>query len=115
MNLMARTKTNLTLEPLTLGILHYLVDLGETDNLYAIIDELVAAYAEHYCEENGVDNESFKKKAIEMFHKKRRPQSTKSKEQQERDAKKSVKRMKIKTKAKSVDEVAIDPNALGEF
>ena len=112
---MARIRTNLTLEPLTLGILRYLIEVGDVDSLYEIIDILVETYAENYAEVNGVDFNELKHEAMELFTKSRRPQSTKSKEEQMKDARKSLEKMKIKRRTNdSLGGKIIDTTQLGD-
>lgn len=97
---MSKVKTNLRLEPTTLGYLHYLLEKGEVTSLYGIIDTLVAAFAEHYAEENDLDIKEVTVEAMEIYHKTRRPQSKKSQKEQFTSAKQSMNRVAINKKKK---------------
>ena len=95
---MSKTKTNLRLEAMTLGYLHYLVKSGETTNLYSIIDLLVETYVSHLAEENNLDIKAINEEAYALYIESRRPQTSKSKEVQIQNAKKSMGRLNFKKK-----------------
>lgn len=87
---MSRDKSNITLDVLTLGILRYLRDEGETTTFYDLIDTLVYAYAENYAEENDLDFKELQKDAIRLYERSRRPKTKKGKREQKESAKKAV-------------------------
>lgn len=112
-----RIRTNINLEPMTIGMLHYMLEVGESDTMYELIDVLVNAFAEHYAEENEISFDELKEEAIARFQKSRRPLSQKSKLDQERSAKMAMGNLRTRGKSndilggkviKDVDEPTID-------
>ena len=115
---MSKTKTNLRLEAMTLGYLHYLVKNGETTNLYSIIDLLVETYVSHLAEENNLDIKAINEEAYALYIESRRPQTSKSKDEQSMNAKKSMGKLNVKKKTGSsmLSEDAIKVDSLkGNF
>ena len=91
---MSKQSTNIRISPITIGYLHYLVREGETQQLYEIIDVLVANYIEFIAEENEKDIKSINEEAMELYRATRRPQTKRSKQEQDSIAKKSMERLK---------------------
>lgn len=98
---MPKTTTNLRLEVITIGYLRYLMQAGETTNIYDIIDVLVEQYVHHYAEINELDIDKIKEEAMLLYKTSRRPQSIKSKKEQELNARKAF--AKMNSKVQDVD------------
>lgn len=98
---MSKQSTNIRISPITIGYLHYLVREGETQQLYEIIDVLVANYIEFIAEENEKDIKSINEEAMELYRATRRPQTKRSKQEQDSIAKKSMERLKSNKKRSS--------------
>lgn len=115
---MAKRKTHLRLDYLTLGLLRYFKENGETQTNYELIDILVETYAEHYAEINELDFEELKIEALELQEQAVRPQTTKTKEENRADALKSLAKATVltgKRKPKGVLDANIEDEVDDDF
>lgn len=110
---MSKAKVNVRLEQVTIGKLHWLLDNGETRNLYGVLDMLVENYVDHVIEGKDLNIADINKEAMELFKKTRRPQSVKGQKELELEVKRSMGKIKVKKKSNGMlKEDAIQPGSL---
>lgn len=115
---LAKRKTHLRLDYLTLGLLRYFKENGETETNYELIDILVETYAEHYAEINELDFEELKIEALELQEQAVRPQTTKTKEENRANALKALAKATVltgKRKSKGVLDANIEDEVDDDF
>lgn len=114
---MSKARSYIRLEVTTTAYLHYLLEKGETDSLYGIIDLLVKVYMESFVAENNLKANEVLDEAMKIYQKTRRPQSKKSKEEQLTSVRKSLGKLNAKRKVGDMlGEVNIEPGSLkGNF
>lgn len=115
---MARRKTHLTLEDLSLGYLRYLKDNDVIETNYEIIDILLDAFMLNYADEEDLNIDEIRDQSLELQKQSLRPQTSRSKAENKKAALKSMAKLNVtgKTEKTSVlDDIASNDEWLSNF
>lgn len=115
---MARRKTHLTLEDLSLGYLRYLKENNVIETNYEIIDILIDAFMLNYADENDININEIREESLELQKQSLRPQSSRTKAENKKAALKAMTKIKStnkKERTNILDDVADNNDWLKNF
>lgn len=115
---MARRKTHLTLEDLSLGYLRYLKENNVIETNYEIIDILIDAFMLNYADENDLNIKEIRKESLELQKQSLRPQTGRTRAENRKSALKAMAKIKSNKKEEKtnvLDEIAGNDDWLKNF
>ena len=115
---MARRKTHLTLEDLSLGYLRYLKENNVIETNYEIIDILIDAFMLNYADENDININEIREESLELQKQSLRPQSSRTKAENKKAALKAMTKIRStnkKERTNILDDVADNNDWLKNF
>ena len=115
---LARRKTHLTLEDLSLGYLRYLKENNVIETNYEIIDILIDAFMLNYADENDININEIREESLELQKQSLRPQSSRTKAENKKAALKAMTKIKSNNKEEKtnvLDDIAENDDWLKNF